>query len=213
MSLLKRIYLSPVGFVISAIQNLLSVLTRPFMVYGFYSKGQGRFLRNTRVSSTVSIISPKNLEIGDQCWIWHHSIIDASNGVKIGIGVQIGAFVGIFTHSSHISIRLLGSDFIKCDANSRLGYVRAPVAIGDYTFIAAGSIIMPGTTIGKGCIIGAGSVVKGNVPDFSIVSGSPAEIIGSTNKLDQRYIKHPGVELTYFDAEHFNELKNSLGKR
>lgn len=213
MSILKKIYLSPVGLLVSLIQNILSIFTRPFMVYGYYSKSQKKFLRSTRISSTATIISPLKLEIGNQCWIWHHSIIDASNGVKIGTGVQIGAFVGVFTHSSHVSIRLLGSEFINHDSDDRVGYVRSPVSIGDYTFIAAGSIIMPGTSIGKGCVIGAGSVVKGNIPDFSIVSGNPGKVIGDTGKLDLRYLKRPGVESTYFDPVHFQDLIKSRDEK
>lgn len=52
-----------------------------------------------------------------------------------------------------------------------------PVAIGDYSFVGADSIVMPGTRIGKGCLIGSGKVVRGNIPDYSIVIGNPWEII------------------------------------
>lgn len=207
--MLKRIYLSPLGYIISAVLNILSIFTRPFMVYGYYNKTQKKFLRNTRISSTASILHPERLAIGDNCWIWHHSIIDASNNITIGKGTQIGAFVGIFTHSSHIAIRLLGEDFIKQEASHRIGYVRAPVIIGDYTFIAASSIIMPGTIIGKGCVIGAGSIVRGNIPDFSIVSGNPAKVIGSTDSLDRRYLNYSEIESTYFDLEHLAFLKET----
>lgn len=52
--------------------------------------------------------------------------------------------------------------------------------IGEDSFIGAGAIILPGTTIGKSCIVGAGAVVKGIVQDHSIMAGNPAKIIGST---------------------------------
>jgi len=39
---------------------------------------------------------------------------------------------------------------------------------------------MPGTTIGKGCVIGAGTVARGNIPDYAMVIGSPAKVIGDT---------------------------------
>lgn len=207
MSLLKKIYLSPAGYIISFLQNFAALFTRPFMVYGYYDRCSKRFFRNTRISSTASILEPGKLKIGDQCWVWHHSILDASNGISIGDGVQIGAYVGIFTHSSHVSIRLLGADFIKVAADDRIGYVRAPVSIGDYTFIAAGAVIMPGASIGKGCIIAAGSVVKGEIPDFSVVAGNPAKIIGNTGSFDKRYIHSPGIEFTYFDFEHLEFLR------
>lgn len=47
--------------------------------------------------------------------------------------------------------------------------------------IGACTILFSGTTIGHNCIIGAGAVVKGQVPDYSILAGNPAKVIGKTN--------------------------------
>lgn len=57
-----------------------------------------------------------------------------------------------------------------------------PIYVGEYSFIGAGSLIMPGTNIGRGCIIGAGSVVRGKIPDYSLLVGNPAEIVGDTRE-------------------------------
>ncbi|MCK5536211.1 MAG: acyltransferase [Bacteroidales bacterium] len=54
------------------------------------------------------------------------------------------------------------------------------IFIGENTFIGIRVIILPGTTIGKNCIIGAGAVVKGTIPDDSIVVGNPSRIVGNT---------------------------------
>ena len=54
------------------------------------------------------------------------------------------------------------------------------ISVGDDTFIGLGSLILPGTTIGKNCIIGAGSVVRGMVPDGSVVMGNPAKVVMTT---------------------------------
>jgi len=51
------------------------------------------------------------------------------------------------------------------------------VDIGDYTWIGHNVIILPGTHIGKHSIIGAGSVVTRDVPDYAIVAGNPAKVI------------------------------------
>lgn len=51
------------------------------------------------------------------------------------------------------------------------------VRIGRGSFIGAHSIILPGVDIGRGCVIGAGSVVTRSVPDYCLVSGSPARIV------------------------------------
>ena len=52
-----------------------------------------------------------------------------------------------------------------------------PVRIGNDVWIGANSVILPGSTVGNGAVIAAGSVVKMNVPDFAIVGGNPAKII------------------------------------
>ena len=52
-----------------------------------------------------------------------------------------------------------------------------PVIIEDNVWIAARSIILPGVEIGKGSVIGAGSVVTRSIPPFSVVVGNPAKLI------------------------------------
>ena len=54
------------------------------------------------------------------------------------------------------------------------------IHIGSGCWIASGSIISGGVTIGQGVIVAAGSVVTRNVPDFAIVAGVPAKVIGDT---------------------------------
>jgi acetyltransferase-like isoleucine patch superfamily enzyme len=54
---------------------------------------------------------------------------------------------------------------------------KAPISIGDYAWIATNAIILPGVSIGKGAVVGAGAVVSKNVSDFAIVIGNPAKEI------------------------------------
>ncbi|MCZ8379268.1 acyltransferase [Mycobacterium sp. CPCC 205372] len=58
---------------------------------------------------------------------------------------------------------------------------RGPISIGDYAFIGWQSIILPGVTIGRGSIVGAGSVVTKDVPDGTVVAGNPARVLDSTD--------------------------------
>ncbi|MDR3548197.1 MAG: DapH/DapD/GlmU-related protein, partial [Candidatus Pacebacteria bacterium] len=51
------------------------------------------------------------------------------------------------------------------------------VEIGDGSFIGYGAVILPNVRIGKRAVIGANSVVTHDVPDFSVVAGSPAKVI------------------------------------
>jgi acetyltransferase-like isoleucine patch superfamily enzyme len=53
----------------------------------------------------------------------------------------------------------------------------APVSIGRLAWIGFNACILPGTTIGDGAIVGAGSVVQGGVPPYAVVAGNPARIV------------------------------------
>jgi len=198
-SLFKKIYLSPLGIPIHFCLTFIGRIFRPFMVYGYYDKSEKKFRKFTRISSTALLSNSNRISIEDNCWIWHHSILDGGNGIRIGKGVHIGAWVGIFTHSGHIAIRLYGEHYIRVDADDRVGYERGPVIIGDYTFIGAGAKILPGVTIGNGCIICTGAVVTKDVPDHSIAAGSPARVIGSAVDLDKKFMELDDVREHYFD--------------
>lgn len=171
------------------VNRLIYSLSRRFKpnVYlikrNFVSK---RKLKNTRASNTSTFVEKEGIDLGDNVFIWHHTIIDGSNGVTIEDGCQIGAWNGIFSHSSHISIRLYGEKY--GEIKDMKGYIRGSVFIGKYTFIGPHSVIMPNTKIGKGCLVSAYSYVKGEFPDFSIISGNPAKVIGDTRQLDSKYL-------------------------
>lgn len=53
--------------------------------------------------------------------------------------------------------------------------------IGEYSFIGYGAVIQAGTILGKQCIVGSNSVVRGCFPDYSVIVGSPAKIIKKYN--------------------------------
>jgi acetyltransferase-like isoleucine patch superfamily enzyme len=205
--MLKKIYLTPLGYFISFFLNVLSILHKPFMVYGFYNQVTKKFQKNTRIGSSTRLISKSKLDVGDGVWVGHYCVLDASNCLKIGKGVQTGSHISIYTHSSHISIRLLGEFYLS--SNDRIGYIDGAVSIGEYTFIGDSSIIFPGVDIGKGCLIKAGSIINSSIPDFSIVSGSPAKVVGCVTDLDNKFFDNKMVKNTYFDK---NLLKDYNGK-
>ena len=64
------------------------------------------------------------------------------------------------------------------------------IKIGKHCFIGIGSTILPGTTIGDFTIIGAGSVVKGNISGHSVVIGNPARIIKTTEEYTKKKIQY-----------------------
>lgn len=69
-----------------------------------------------------------------------------------------------------------------------------PVKIGDDVWIGSKAIILPGVCIGSGVIIGAGSVVTKDVPDWAVVGGNPARIIRYRKSGEERQLNpHDGL--------------------
>ena len=210
MRLLEKLYRSPIGRCLSLVGNSLAILNRPFMVYGMVDPKTKEFRKYTRISSSAVIMSRENLSLGEYIWVWHYSILDATEGLNIGEGSQIGAWVGIFTHGSENAIRLLGPHFVHVPNAKRKGYTRGSVNIGAYTFIGAGSMILPGVTIGKGCLIGSGTIVVKDIPDYSIVIGSPGQIKGSTLDQDEKFFNKFDFSDTYYDHNALEIIRNKL---
>lgn len=178
-------------------------LHKPRMLNNIYKNADGIVSKNTRFSSTVDFVNQDKIILGNNVFIWHHSILDGTGELEIGEGCQIGANVAIFTHSSHMTIRLFGKNYYKSTGVKKEGYVLQKVKIGKYSFIATGSTILPGVSIGKGCIISANSLLTKSIPDYSIVQGNPAEIVGSSERLDKRYLKNNKQF-----QEYYNEWNN-----
>lgn len=109
------------------------------------------------------------MEIGDETWIGQQCFFHSAGGITIGKAVGIGPAVKILT-SQH---KNAAADVPVLHAPVEM----APVIIEDGADIGIGAILLPGVTIGKGSIVGAGAVVTKSVPDFTVVVGSPARIL------------------------------------
>jgi acetyltransferase-like isoleucine patch superfamily enzyme len=156
------------------------------------------------VAPTVIIRMSKNavLEIGQGSIIDHHSIIDltpdpllgreARPSLRIGCRTAINEFNSIRAGNAPVVIGddCLVSQFVSIiDANHgrmRDALVRdqphdlrrAGVSIGDDVWIGAHAVILPGVRIARGAVIAAGAVVTDDVPEYAVVAGVPAGIIG-----------------------------------
>ena len=163
---------------------------------GRFRDADGKILPLTRVSNTTYIGNKENLKIADNVFIGHYNFIDASCGLTIKTGCQITNYISILTHSSHVSIRLYGKEYPN--RKDHIAYLKAPVEIGEYTFVGPHSVIMPGARIGKGCLVSAYSYVKGEFPDFSVISGNPATVTGDTRNLDKPFLDaNPEIKELY----------------
>ncbi|MCC6384249.1 MAG: acyltransferase [Bacteroidia bacterium] len=196
--MLRKLYLSPAGLIISLFQHAFCWWPRPFMIYGYFNGCFGKFKKHTRVSSSVILTNKNRIKIADHVWIGHYCLIDGIGGIEIAEGVHIASHSCIYTHSSHDSIRLLGRKFIEIQAEKRKGYVIKKVSIGEYSFIGTSVVILPGVSIGKGCVIGAGSVIHQNIDDYCIAVGNPAKIIGNTQERDRKLLDKFSASETYY---------------
>ena len=115
-----------------------------------------------------SIILSHRLKMGHHSFINRHCLIDnGKEWITIGNNVAIACNVSLLTtnHSYEDESRRGGQVIPK------------PGIIEDGAWIGANCIILPGTKITKGCVIAAGSVVKGETEPNSIYAGNPAKII------------------------------------
>jgi acetyltransferase-like isoleucine patch superfamily enzyme len=110
------------------------------------------------------------MTIGDDTWIGQFCYINSAGGVKIGSRVGIGPGVKIMSSQHGEEGRQV--PVMMCD----LEFAR--VTIQDDCDIGMGAIILPGRTVGRGSIVGAGAVVTRDVEPYSIVAGVPARKIG-----------------------------------
>lgn len=146
---------------------------------------------NVIIEDGVRIFHPENIEIGDNVYIGHdtilkgyyNSILSIGSNTWIGQqcfihaagGVTIGESVGI---GPMVKIHGAKHDEIGIDIPilfSKLVYSR--IVINDDCNIGIGAIIMGGVTIGKGSKIGANAVVNKSIPEYSIAVGVPAKVI------------------------------------
>lgn len=186
MDVITNLLKAPVRYAKSKIGRYVLSLAAPRMIWGFRSVPDRAFRPRTRISNTAFLYYREKISIDDNVFVWHFTILDGTGGLQIGEGSQIGAWVGIFTHSSHLAIRIYGDRYQNVPESEKECYPIAPVKIGRFVFVAAMSIILPGTTIGDGALISSGSVVRGEVPDFAVMAGSPAEQIGDTREMDKK---------------------------
>lgn len=137
------------------------------------------------------------MTIGDNVFIGHFCVLDGTGNLEIEEGCQIAGWSGIYTHSSHISIRLYGAHYQDIPEADKEGFFVLPVHLGKYVFVGAGAMIFPGVTVGKGALIHANTIVSRDVDEFSVVAGNPAQVVGDSRQLDQKYLDNDQLRQWY----------------
>ena len=163
----------------------------------FGESSRGRLRPNTRISPSSCIEHEERLDLGDHVFIGAFNFIEASGGITLEEGVQITSHVSIVTHSSHRAMRLLGREYVAWRGD-RPGWVAGAVHIGAYSFIGPQVLIEAGTHLGRGTLVRAGSIVRGSFPDFAVLDGRPAQVVGDTRSTDEALLqRHPELRVHY----------------
>lgn len=147
---------------------------------------------NDSVISGKYVFENENGEIS----IGNNSFIGSSlfvciDKIEIGNNVLVSWGCTFIDNDAHslVSIERMKdiSDWKKGLANNKVGHFKdwsqvnsGKIKIGDSVWIGFNSIILKNVTIGNGAIIGAGSVVTNDIPEYTIAAGNPARIIGHT---------------------------------
>jgi acetyltransferase-like isoleucine patch superfamily enzyme len=109
-----------------------------------------------------------DVRVGPRTWIGPNTLLDGSGGLTIGQGCDVSAGVQIYTHDTVRRVLSEGSAEID----------RASVSVGDFTHLGAGVTVLKGVTIGDHCVVGAHSLVRSDIPPYSVSVGVPSRVVG-----------------------------------
>ena len=116
-----------------------------------------------------TMVTDPVVKIGDRCLIGRGSGIVGHLAIEIGNDVWTGHYVYI-TDQNH------GYERVDIPISLQT-QPEKPVTIGDGSWLGHGTIVLPGSNIGKHVVVAAGSVVTGDLPDYCVAAGAPARVI------------------------------------
>jgi maltose O-acetyltransferase len=129
----------------------------------------------------LEVRSPANIEIGEGSIIGFDCILDGREHITIGRHVNLSSGAALWT---------LQHDHRDPEFRS----VGGPIAVGDRAWISFRATVLPGITVGEGAVVAAGAVVTRNVPDYAIVAGVPARVVGERTPRELTYDLQNGSE-------------------
>lgn len=161
----------------------------------------GRIVEELLGKSEKAFINPPfacdygtNIEVGKNFFAnYNCTIIDVAK-VRIGDNCQMAPNVAIYTagHPVHP------------DSRNSLYEYGVEVTIGDNVWIGGNSVILPGVRIGSNTVIGAGSVVTKDIPDWVVAAGNPCRVIRKITEADRKFYYRDRE----FDDEAWDEIQN-----
>lgn len=111
-----------------------------------------------------------DVRVGRNTWVGPNTLLDGTGGgLEIGDFCSVSAGVQIYTHDT----------VLWALSGGALTRAQGKVRVGDCVYIGSQSIIAAGVTIGSRCVVGANSFVNRDIPDRTVVGGSPARRLGT----------------------------------
>lgn len=142
------------------------VYGRPYVFNkGTLTIGERVLIWSTLARTEFAVFPGATLEIGDRTSINYGTSIAATGSVRLGRDCRLG------TH-----VMIMDNDFHEIEDRSTTPPPR-PVVIEDNAWLANRALILPGVTIGRDSVVGAGSVVMTDVPPRCVVLGNPARVV------------------------------------
>ena len=148
-----------------------------------------RFGEGSYIVAPISLVCADNMSIGKNVFINSNFLGMSRGGITIEDNVQIAGNVSILSNNH--------------DPYERMVLTCKPVVIKQGAWIGAGATILPGVTVGKYAIVGAGSVVTKDVPDYSVVVGNPAKVVKTLDKDKFKEEIDPAVVNSYLGSYNF----------
>ncbi len=109
--------------------------------------------------------------------------------IELNDGCSISSHVRVLTHD--MSLYTIGRG-IGLKFDKPIG-IFLPIKVGKFSLVGTCSVLLPGANIGEGAVVGAGSVVRGYVPPWTIVVGSPAQPVGDSREFLLKQLKRQGL--------------------
>lgn len=165
------------------------------------------YRRSLFVEGNVDVPIAKSVELGEDVKIFHENLVNLY-GCRIGTGTKIGAFVEIQKNATIGKYCKISSHSFICEGveiedqvfvghgvmftndlyprattedgalQTEADWAVLPTKVRERASIGSNVTLLPNVTIGFGAIVGAGAVVTRDVPDYAIVTGVPASIVG-----------------------------------
>lgn len=148
--------------------------------------GEGSWLHSAYAFLHYRSQRPTGLRVGRDCGLYVGTMFNLGPDAEMTVGdgtilggpvvstngrVDIGAYALV-----SYEVVLAGRDFALPPGDD--APPDPPIVVGDDAWIGARAVVLGGAEIGRGAIVGACSIVTGRIPDYAIVAGSPARVVG-----------------------------------